>query len=523
MEPPTKRRKPPSFRWEIPGDDDVKAIMNSKLLKVRETLTRQFNKPVNNRDILEHVLDFWCEKTEQGVGLNPNFTTYQKVDNSQSEELFITCKSSVGVLIDIADNHAQLCSATLKQESVTLLGHVAIVKLTCPLHKQHTYRWSSSPHLSDDKFLVNHYMLHGFATSGILPIQYQRFCQGANIGYMSDKFRKNPMTILHQCIEDEYKESIEEALVMETAMTENVEDGINVMSDARHGWRKNAQDTSVVMIGENSHHVLRHEHVTKQDDPATQRHEALGTERALNHFEGENIGINIWIHDNNATVNKQINSRDLVNQNDLWHGIKNLKRGVKKVTEGPKKNHSLTWHTELDDKLVSIATHTHWAARRSDGNAATLKNSLDTIIPHYKNNHTKCHQSARCKTDTNYEPSKKVITNPKAEKLLQTAITSSTIYKKPENFSYGKDTHYVESFNNVLNIFQDKRISFTSKEYSKRAHLAVLHWNENVDRGYTSEWVKPTVANRRGKTKRNYRATTYKYREKLWKRFMDKI
>ena len=31
---------------------------------------------------------------------------------------------------------------------------------------------------------------------------------------------------------------------------EKEEDGIEIMTDARHGWRKNAKDTSVVAIGE---------------------------------------------------------------------------------------------------------------------------------------------------------------------------------------------------------------------------------------------------------------------------------
>ena len=62
-------------------------------------------------------------------------------------------------------------------------------------------------------------------------------------------------------------------------MTENLEDGITVMSDARHGWRKNARDTSVVVIGDKTHKVLNHTHVTNADDPVTQRHETLGTKK----------------------------------------------------------------------------------------------------------------------------------------------------------------------------------------------------------------------------------------------------
>ena len=37
------------------------------------------------------------------------------------------------------------------------------------------------------------------------------------------------------------------------------------------------------------------------------------------------------------------------------------------------------------------------------------------IIEHYKNNHIDCHPSSRCQTDVNYEPSKTIISDSKAE------------------------------------------------------------------------------------------------------------
>lgn len=52
-------------------------------------------------------------------------------------------------------------------------------------------------------------------------------------------------------------------------------DGISIITDACHGWRKNAKDTSVVAIGDKSHKVLQHIHVTKGDDLFTQCHEKL--------------------------------------------------------------------------------------------------------------------------------------------------------------------------------------------------------------------------------------------------------
>ena len=222
----------------------------------------------------------------------------------------------------------------------------------------------------------------------------------------------------------------------------------------------------------------------------------------MDKFEETNVKVNMWLHDMNATVNKEVKSRGINNQNDLWHGVKNVKKLMKKITDGAKKNHGKTWHQELDDKLLAVTTHVHWATRNCAGDPTVLRQNLDNIIPHYENNHENCNPSSRCKSQDNYQPTKKVITNPIAKQLLEKVVKSCTIYKNASSFAYAKDTHYVESFNNVINICQDKRISFSSEEYRMRSYLAVLHWNENVDRAETSVWVKPSGQNRRGKTKK---------------------
>ena len=131
---------------------------------------------------------------------------------------------------------------------------------------------------------------------------------------------------------------------------------------------------------------------------------------------------------------------------------------------------------------------------------------------HYKNEHSNCHPTSRCKIDPNYEPSCVVITNPKAEKLLQMASEKSVMYKSPQDYVLARDTSYVESFNSVMNIFQDKRISFSDMQYNMRSQLAVIHWNENVDREFTSFW-KPQKAKapRPQKEKKNYKAPNSKY------------
>ena len=149
------------------------------------------------------------------------------------------------------------------------------------------------------------------------------------------------------------------------------------------------------------------------------------------------------------------------------------------------------------DKVSPVANYAHYAARKSKGDPEKLQAMLLNAVQHYKRNHEDCDPESRCKTDENYELTKKPITDSVAEALLVKTIKGSTLYKNAVDFCHGKDTHYVESYNNVLNIFTDKRISFSSEAYEIRVKLATLHWNENVDRSFTSEWQAPSSANKR--------------------------
>ena len=81
-----------------------------------------------------------------------------------------------------------------------------------------------------------------------------------------------------------------------------------------------------------------------------------------------------------------------------------------------------------------------------------------------------------------------------------------------------RDTSYVQSFNNTMNMFQDKRISFSDANYNALASLAVCHWNENVDRDFTSVWnPNRRNATRSCKGKKIYKPQTYNYRTNIWK------
>ena len=73
---------------------------------------------------------------------------------------------------------------------------------------------------------------------------------------------------------------------------------------------KNAQDKSVVAIGEKSHKVINCAYVTKADDHVSQRHEKIGTQKIYDDLDSENISVNIHTHDRNMAINKFVRERE---------------------------------------------------------------------------------------------------------------------------------------------------------------------------------------------------------------------
>lgn len=65
----------------------------------------------------------------------------------------------------------------------------------------------------------------------------------------------------------------------------------------------------------------------------------------------------------------------------------------------------------------------------------------------------------------------RIITNPQEEKLL----IGIQLYCKILKITYCAVIYYAESSNNVVNVYNDKRISFYDEQYNAWANLAVFH------------------------------------------------
>ena len=245
------RNRAASFRIEIPGDDGRKAEFWGKMQSVRNHLHKRINRPVNNNKVLSEALDFWILKHAQSMEQTEAPISYIETSIEQNiQKLFITAEKSVQSIVDIVQNHAHNCASELTFKKLVYRGHVALLTLHCGnQNNPHILKWSSSPYLPNKEYLVNHRVVHGFSCSGMLPIHYKRFCNGVQLGFISKSKRKNIDAQDHSHVTNVFNESIEQALHEEIGSYEDV-DGVDIMTDARHGWRKNAKDSSVVAIGE---------------------------------------------------------------------------------------------------------------------------------------------------------------------------------------------------------------------------------------------------------------------------------
>ncbi|XP_070552745.1 uncharacterized protein [Ptychodera flava] len=311
------------------------------------------------------------------------------------------------------------------------------------------------------------------------------------------------------------------------------------MSDARHATRKNSRQSDVIFLGDRTHKCLYKSCVTKDDDNCTQRHEMIGVRRFYEWADENVVPVAIHAHDRNASVNKFLREErpHTRNSNDTWHVTKQIGKEVKKITSGAQRNHGRTWHMDLSDKGASIKTHIYWSMKHAKAyiseqgdNEETrlearhlLRQRLDNIVNHYQNDHIGCHGTSRCQTD-DYEPSFRVIESPIAVQLLTDFIRRSVVYRQPDDYIDCKDTHYVESYNNVVLVYTNKRVAFGNSRYKLRSDMACLDWNENVDRPATSVRRQRNIrANQRELNVRNLPRKTSVWKQNVWRALMRTI
>ena len=426
--------------------------------------------------------------------------------DTADEKITFTTQSAIENLTRLTSDHRALCPYPVKLTFRRQTGCVTEYNVECD-HCKFCCAWLSSPILPDGKELVNLRLTHAYISSGMLPSHFERFCDVASLGQIPQNQMTERVKQYAKCVENERILSCANAIHEEIGISST--DGIDIVTDARHSTRRNSKYSDIVCIGYNSHKVLDHILVRRDDDPCSQRHEMFGTKKLYDNFDAQNVTVRRHAHDRNASVNKFVREKRsaTTNQNDTWHVSVSIEKEMKKVSAGAKCREGKTWSVQLADKVQPIKTHVNYAMRNCNGDVQTLRASLDNVVKHYMNIHTNCSKTSRCQKDSNYMPSRILLTDSVAIRLLTDVIKACDVYKHAENYVHHMDTFFVESFNNTINMFQDKRIgAFGDIQYAMRSNLAVCHWNENVK---TSTGQKNRL--------------TYTYRENIWAKLIDNI
>ena len=145
-------------------------------------------------------------------------------------------------------------------------------------------------------------------------------------------------------------------------------------------------------------------------------------------------------------INKLVKTQGYtINQNDSWHGVRTVKKAIKQFFLVINVRRGKTWSEQVVDKVEPVATHFHAAIRNFEKDPQKPRNQLSNVVSHYKHDHSLCHATSRCQRDFNYEPSRQVIMNPKAEKMLERVINNSAVFKSQDDFHFVCNmNHWVE-------------------------------------------------------------------------------
>ncbi|XP_064401110.1 uncharacterized protein LOC135347149 [Halichondria panicea] len=413
-----------------------------------------------------------------------------KNDTSDGQQLFAT---EYHCFTDLVKGLATPCPCGVTRspwevQSIVQKGHVVRALFCCRRCKVQKRKWSSS-RVFGGHYLVNQKVVHGFTCAGILPSQYTHFSQFCGLGTVGQSYIRQVYGKLgyRDIVQRAANVSMMSAVFDVKALPEyTTNKGEWVITDARHDSTANAYHTTVPCLSGSNKKILGISTLSRAEHSTAQTRELACTKLVIPQVQSRGIEVIEVAHDMQAQVAKYVSDKlGLINSYDTWHGTKNVSKEIKKVTQGLVRDRGKVWFPELSDKRRSIKIHLYWAMKNCGGSAEKLKEIIMNIPNHYQRIHTNCHPSSTCHMD-DYEPSRDKLVSRKAIEALIKQLHTTYIYRYAKDFCSCRDTYWVESFNHQLLTYLPKCIHFSTETFIMRMNLAVLDWNENVNRSYTS-------------------------------------
>ena len=133
------------------------------------------------------------------------------VQSAQTEDIFLSTPTAVSNLVQRVWIHSQTCGEPLFQTSSKRLRHALHATFSCKA--KHSLQWTSSPHVErGGKLPVNVRLAHGLFSSGMLPVQYEKSCDAANMGVLGETYlsglQSSYADVVHEAAEDSQKQAL---------------------------------------------------------------------------------------------------------------------------------------------------------------------------------------------------------------------------------------------------------------------------------------------------------------------------
>lgn len=254
-------------------NDDCRNAFDKKIKLAKKKLGCDTNEVLLNK-LLDAVLD-----TFDGDHRNGFQSSASSFSTSKTEPDFVCSFAKINELIALCTGrHLQVIGS--EQDF-----HILKLSFMDPHRQMHT--WESSHGLKDN-YEINYRMIHAYLGSGIRAVQYEKFCEFARIGVTTKHFRKRIIGTYSQAVHNCMTNSISAAMDVEFQLS----DKLQLVSDARHACRKNSYHTDFVALGYTTNRVIHYEHVTKDEERCSQKHEVRGCQLMYDKFRQRGIKVN---------------------------------------------------------------------------------------------------------------------------------------------------------------------------------------------------------------------------------------
>lgn len=367
----------------------------------------------------------------------------------------------------------QLPPDTVKQHTV---GSMFVAVMSCM--EGHKWSWKSQPeigHMPVGNMLIASAILF---TGGTFQ-QASSFASELNLAFISSSvFYEKQRSVLLPVVMARWER--EQQQIFSTLVEQ---DPVSLAGDGRcdsPGYSAKYGTYSFFENGTNK--IIHFELVQVSEAKSSQGMEKLGLERGLEFLE-ERIEISQLTTDRHAGIRKMMSSNydHIDHQFDVWHIAKNIR---KRLTEKAKRKSTQA----LFKWIKSINNHTWWCPSSSHNNPDLLVEKWRSMTYHSVNIHTwgrdksyklfkKCEHPRMNKNDRDW-----LKPGSDAHEALKSVVFDEKLQKDLRKTSSFTHTGCLESFHSLLLKYCTKRLHFRYQTMKGRTALAILDYNENVNR-----------------------------------------